>query len=314
MPNVIFSGEPMNGTAAGELIVDVPGGDGPNSTINGNGGDDLILGDSNHLYLNYLSHTNTSLGAAMNIDGGSWSTSANPLIGVAGPHTTVYIEPGAGEQRFFEVTAGAGETIVLDVDFAHGTGWGGTDTIIDILDAGGNVLASNDDNSGDFGSVGSFDSALTYVATAGGTYYIRVREFGSGDGNTFEGGEQILLNVSITNHAASSADIVAGNDTISGGDGDDTASGGRCDDSVNGDADDDVLEGDAGADTVRGGDGWDQVGGGDGPDLLFGGPGNDNLNGGAGVDQLDGGLNFDFGNGGPAADALCAVEVPMNCP
>jgi hypothetical protein len=217
----------MDGTAAGELIVDAPGGSGPDSTINGNGGNDLILGDSDHLWFNYLGGANTSLGTAMNIDSSAnWSSSTNPIIQPGtGPHTSIYIEPGAGEQRFFEVTVGAGETITLDVDFSNGTGWGGTDTIVDILDAGGIVLATNDDNPGDFGSVGNFDSRLSYYAAAGGTYYIRVREFGSGDGNVFEGGEQVFLNVSVTGHAVGAGTITAGNDIISGGDGDDTIYG-----------------------------------------------------------------------------------------
>jgi hypothetical protein len=282
MPFVIFSGEPMNGTAAGELIADVPGGDGPNSTINGAGGNDLILGDSDHFWFSYLGDTNTSLAEAMNIDSsGNWSNSANnPIIQFGtGPHTSIYIEPGAGEQRFFEVTVGAGETITLDVDFTHGTGWGGTDTIVDILDAGGNVLASNDDNSGDFGSVGSFDSRLSYFAAAGGTYYIRVREFGSGDGNTFEGGEQVFLNVSVTGHAATASPIEAGDDIMSGGLGDDTIFGMLGTDTVHGDGGNDII-----VSTGLGsyyGDG--------GNDTIYATPGGtETLDGGTGTDKIDG--------------------------
>ena len=49
MPNVISSGEPMTGTAASDLIADVPGAEGPNSTINAGDGHDLIFGDSDVL-------------------------------------------------------------------------------------------------------------------------------------------------------------------------------------------------------------------------------------------------------------------------
>jgi serralysin len=231
------------------------------------------------LWFNYALAANTTLGTAMNIDSsGTWSSSANnPIIDVAGPHTSIYIEPDAGQQRFFAVTIGANETIRLDVDFTNGTAWGGTDTIVDILDGVGTVLASNDDNSGDFGSIGSFDSRLSYTPTVAGTYYIRVREFGSGDGNTFEGGEQIFLNVSVTNHAAGSDTITAGNDTISGGDGNDTIFGMLGADTVHGDGGDDIIAstgsgsyfGDAGNDTIFAGIGSPEaLDGGDGTDLL----------------------------------------------
>src|SRR5688572_19099553 len=279
MPSVIFSGEPMEGTAAGELIIDAPGYEGPNSTINGNDGNDLILGDGDHIWFNYLGEGNTSLGTAMSIDGsGSWSGSANnPIIDVAGPHTSVYIEPGAGEQRFFSVTVGANETIRLDVDFTHGTGWGGTDTIVDILAGDGTVLATNDDNSGDFGSIGLFDSRLSYTPTVAGTYYIRVREFNSSDGNTFEGGEQIFLNVSVTNHAVGAAVITSGNDTISGGVGDDTIFGMLGTDTVHGDAGNDII-----ASTGNG--------------SYFGDDGNDTIYAGITIltEMLDGGTGFDL--------------------
>jgi Ca2+-binding RTX toxin-like protein len=280
MPTVIFAGEPMNGTADKDLIVDVPGSEGPDSTINGNDGNDLILGDGDHLWFSELSDTNTTLGTAMNIDSSAWSNSSNnPIIGPTAPHTSVYIEPGAGQQRYFAVTVGAGETITLDVDFTNGTGWGGTDTIVDVLDGSGTSLASNDDNPNDFGSVGSFDSRLSYTATVAGTYFIRVREFGSGDGNVFEGGELVFLNVSVTNHSVTAADIAAGNDTISGGLGDDTIFGMLGSDTVHGDDGNDIIAstgdgsyfGDAGSDTIYAG-------------LTFLA---ETLDGGTGIDMLD---------------------------
>ena len=278
----IFTGEPMNGTAAGELIIDIPGGAGPDSTINGAGGDDLILGDGDTLFTNYQSYSNTSLATAWNIDGSdAWSTGNNPIIeSGSGPHTSIYIEPGAGERRLFTVTIGAGETIVLDVDFSHGTGWGGTDTVIDLLASDGTLITTNDDNGGDFGSIGSFDSRLSYTSVAGGTYYIRVGEFGSSDGNTFEGGEQIFLNVSVTNHAATASPIAAGDDTISGGLGNDTIFGMLGTDTVHGDGGNDIIVstgngdyfGDAGNDTIYAGNTSSLS-----HEVLDGGPGTDML-------------------------------------
>jgi len=280
MPSVIFSGETLDGTAAGELIAGISA-FGTNHTINAGGGNDLVLGEMDYFKTNLLGAANTSLGMAMSIDGSAWSTSANnPIIGVAGPHTSVYIEPGAGEQRFFSVTVGANETLVADIDFASGTAWGNTDVMVDILDVDGNVLATNDDASSDFGSVGSFDSRLTYTPTEAGTYYIRVREFDASDGNTFEGGEQIFLNVSVTNHAASGAGaITAGNDTINGGDGNDTIFGMLGTDTVHGDAGNDII--------ASTGDG--SYFGDDGNDTIYANSTltTETLDGGAGIDLLD---------------------------
>ncbi len=78
MPLLIDSGEPMTGTGAGELILDVPGGAGPNSTINGNDGNDLILGDADVVIASYLGQGNTSIATAQAIDAsGMWSSSNN---------------------------------------------------------------------------------------------------------------------------------------------------------------------------------------------------------------------------------------------
>ncbi len=280
MPSVIYNGEPMNGTADKDIIVDVPGGSGPNSTINGNDGNDLILGDGDHFWFNQLGASNTSLATAMSIDDATlWSSStSNPIISTSGPHTSVYIEPGAGEQRYFAVTVGANDTLTADIDFTNGTGWGGTDTIVEILDAGGNVVASNDDNASDFGTIGSFDSLASFTPSVAGTYYIRVKEFSSSDGNVFEGGELVFLNVSVTNHAATAAIITAGDDTINGGLGDDTIFGMLGTDTVHGDDGDDVIAstgygsyfGDGGNDTIYASNGL--------PETLDGGSGIDTLN------------------------------------
>lgn len=263
MPNVIFNGEPMNGTAAGELIVDVPGGSGPNSTIFGNDGNDLILGDGDNLWLNYANAGNTSLATAFNIDNALlWSTSTfNPLTQFIGPHTHIYVEPAAGEQRYFAVTAGAGALIGVDVDFTADTGWGNTAVIVEILDAAGNVVVSsltNNIQDVDYGSVSTNDPRVQYTAPVAGTFFIRVSEIGSGDGNTFEGGEQIFLNVTVAGHAATSTPIASGNDVISGGLGDDTIAAMLGSDTVHGDDGNDIIfsfpggsyYGDAGNDTL----------------------------------------------------------------
>ncbi len=103
MPGLIYIGEPMNGTADRDIIVDVPGGAGPNSTINGNDGDDLILGDGDHFWFNLVCRQQYSLATALDIDSGDLLVEQQqPRSSTrTGPHTSVYIEPGAGQQRLF---------------------------------------------------------------------------------------------------------------------------------------------------------------------------------------------------------------------
>ena len=290
MPTLIDSGEPMAGTTAGELIADVPGGDGPNSTINGNDGNDLIFGDSDVLVTSYAGQGNTSIAAAQNIDAsGVWSTSVvNPTIVVVGPHTTLYVEPAAGQQRYFAVTIGAGQTITLDVDFTFsnsgnwgmGTGNTSVPTALAVLDASAAVLASAAYSvTPDFGSPEAFDSYLTFTAASAGIYYIRLSELESdaiGHG-PFEGGEQVLLNVSVTGHAATAPSITSGNDVIDGGNGNDTILGMLGIDTVHGGELNDTIYstgqgsyyGDGGFDTIFAANGLaETLDGGDWIDML----------------------------------------------
>lgn len=285
----------MFGTAGRDLIVDVPGLEGPDSTIYGNAGNDLILGDGEHFWFNFNTGTNTSIGSALNIDNSAnWSTATNPYIEAAGPHTSVAIEPNAGEQRFYAVTAGAGETIAVDIDFTSGTGWGGSDTLVDILDAEGNVLATGEVDGGDFGSFGSLDPMVSYVAASAGVYYIRLREAGDEDGNVFDGGEMVFMHVSVTGHVATATTLTAGNDTISGGDGNDTILGVLGTDTIHGDGGNDLI--------VSSGSGsyYGDVG----DDRLIGATGSDTLVGGAGWDIIEAGLGDNVVNGGNGRDRV----------
>jgi Ca2+-binding RTX toxin-like protein len=89
---------------------------------------------------------------------------------------------------------------------------------------------------------------------------------------------------------------VAGDDTLTGGDGNDTLygeagadslAGGTGNDRLFGGAGNDTLQGDAGDDLLSGGAGINQLVGGDGNDTFIGGAGADNMSGGAGMDMVD---------------------------
>ncbi len=105
-----------------------------------------------------------------------------------------------------------------------GTGNTSVPTALAVLDAGAAVLASAAYSvTPDFGSAEAFDSTLSFTAASAGTYHIRLSELKSdavGHG-AFEGGEQVLLNVSVTGHAATASPVTSGNDTIDGGNGND---------------------------------------------------------------------------------------------
>lgn len=85
----------------------------------------------------------------------------------------------------------------------------------------------------------------------------------------------------------------SGNDVISGGDGDDDIDSGNGDDIVTGADGNDTLNGMSGDDTLLGGDGNDNQLGGSGVDSLYGENGDDSLNGGGSTDQFNGGEGAD---------------------
>jgi hypothetical protein len=87
-----------------------------------------------------------------------------------GPHGAA--GSGTGDFDFFEITGVAtGDTIVLDVDTP--APFGALDPVVSIWDAGGALLATNDDDGL------SFDSFLVFTAPAPGVYYAAIGGFGS---------------------------------------------------------------------------------------------------------------------------------------
>ncbi|MBC7987058.1 MAG: pre-peptidase C-terminal domain-containing protein [Sphingomonadaceae bacterium] len=283
--DLIYFGEPMEGTANDDFIAAVPSLAAGN-TMNGNAADDILLGDAPDFWFATAGNPNNAIGSAFNLDSsGIWSTSFNPLVGVAEsvvPHTTVHVDATAGQTEFFSVTLAAGDVITVDIDFGHNDFYGdSTDVVVELYDAGGALLASDDDGAsideGGLGSVSTFDSYLTFTVGAAGTYYIRAREFG-GD-PLFEGGEQFLMHVSATTHAATGT-LTSGNDTMNGGANNDVLMGSFGTDVLNGDTENDTLYGGYDIDSVNGGDGDDRIG-------ILDGEFIDNVDGGLGVDTLD---------------------------
>lgn len=112
---------------------------------------------------------------------------------------------------------------------------------------------------------------------------------------------------------AFTADLMAGDDKITGGfardhlegyDGNDKISGGQGDDLLEGGKGNDELLGSNGFDDIDGGAGDDVVSGGAGNDLIFGFDGNDTLSGNAGDDSIAGEAGDDNIKGGFGDDDL----------
>ena len=134
------------------------------------------------------------------------------------------------------------------------------DTYLRLLNSSGRELVFNDDAVG-------LNSRLSFVATAGGTFYLSAQGYGTTTGGYSLAMTQTLADMIRTGTAA--------NDLLNGAGGNDSLSG------LGGN---DILSGFAGADRLDGGIGHDQLNGGAGNDILIGGTGRDELTGGADAD------------------------------
>lgn len=275
-----YTGEPIFGAATQDYIFGYLG-SALNNTLNGLAGNDFILGDVNGFYSSASGNSDST--SAQSIDDSSiWSTTTSDLVDTgATPHVTLY-GSGEGQEEWFSITVGAGETITVDIDFAT------FDSFVAIFDSSGAgpALASNDDsttNMGGAGSVVSTDSYLSYTVATAGTYYIAVSDvFATNIGS----GEQFIMNVSVSGHGATSV-IPSGDDQLFGGDGNDMLIGEGGDDFINGDNGNDTLFGGAGDDSLYAGAGDNQVFGGDGDDTY-------NEDTGNGIDVVDMGAGNDI--------------------
>ncbi len=252
---------------------------GPDGTVQGTAGDDLI--DSNYQG-----------------DPGGDRVDSNDAI-LAGH---------SGQDDL--IVAGAGNDLVF-ADQGNDTVYGGTGNDQLFTGAGNDTAfgdAGNDVIDGDVGNDlifgGANDDFLvgnlgadTLHGDAGNDVL-----FGGDDADTLFGGaddDQLQGNL--------------GNDGLSGGDGQDILNGGEGDDSLAGDAGKDLLSGGDGNDALDGGSGNDEVDGGagndvlnagDGNDFVVGGSGDDTSYGDAGNDQINSGTGDDLTYGGTGEDLV----------
>ena len=279
------------------------GGTANNDTLDGQGGNDLlVVGIGNH-----------SLTGGTGVD-----TVAFGENGVAEPDIAVSLALQGSAQ-----VTGAGSWTLNGVE--NLSGGVGNDTLTG--DGGANVLAGNVGNDLLVGGAGNdtlYGDGMIVADTrpTGGsgppTTFADATELNPGavDGNdTLEGG--------------------LGNDTLDGGGGNDTASYAHANGSVTvtlydgtasgADGNDalisvenvigsnfgDSIFGDSGANRLDGGNGNDRLISGDGNDLLYGGSGNDILKGELGDDLIDGGAGIDMAKYYHSDAALGGVTVSL---
>ena len=244
-----------------------------NDTISGSAGNDTIYGDlgigvGSGVVTVPGGATNSSIQTAINIDGAYvLDGNANIDQSTVSPHVTVQAT-GNNTVQYYAVTLQAGTVIALDIDNTASSTSFTLDTVIQILDGNGAVVATNDDSllELDPGSTDGFDSALTFTVPSTGTYYIAVGTYGEDD-NGIPIPSPIFPTMTYELHVSISGEQTAGggDDALTGGAGDDLIIGGAGSDTAHyqGNRSDYVATGSAGdftiADQTPGRDGTDTV-------------------------------------------------------
>jgi Ca2+-binding RTX toxin-like protein len=224
----------------------------------------------------------------------------------------------AGDHDWFKVQLQPGGTYTIS-ETGHGGG-GGTmgDPFLQVRDAFGNVVASNDD----IVDGTNPDSRLVFSTATGGVFYVDAGGFANGYTGSYtvsvsnsstatsSGGGQNLIGAAggDTIQAPDSNDTVTGGaggaNYLRGNGGDDVINGGGQFDDINGNMGNDTAHGNAGDDWVVGGKDQDVLFGDDGNDIVLGNLGNDTLDGGNGNDTVRGGQGDDTLTGGPGNDFI----------
>jgi len=252
-----IGGTSGNDTITGNSLDNVlTGGNGGTDVLTGLGGNDTLVGGGFTVTTNFIvgsppsqpditktgATNNGSIGTAVNT-AGFFDIDANPNITNATtiPHATINATAFGGVVEYYRIdVTGAGAQAIFDID------GGGTlvDSILELVDSAGNLLASNDTGSGDATFPGHDDAYLTYTFATAGTYYIRVGTFVSTSvaqpmtaGNTYQlnislQGAAGATTFTVNNTSSLVADGGAGNDVLAGTYADDTLAGGADNDTA----------------------------------------------------------------------------------
>ncbi|MDV3456863.1 M10 family metallopeptidase C-terminal domain-containing protein [Sphingomonas sp. HF-S4] len=318
----------ITGNSQANVLV---GGSGGADVLTGLGGDDRLIGGGFTTTTTYSAPSQADITKAQSTSNGSIATAVdttgafdvdtdpNITSSTTLPHATINATAAGGVLEYYKVVVTqAGAQAVFDID---GEGTLG-DSIIELVNSSGVLLATNDTGPGDPGSTINDDAYITYTFAAPGTYYIRVGQYNPATGSVAQplsAGQTYQLNISLQGAAVVTTTVSANNtssavldggegndflqgtianDVIIGGNGNDTASfvnafsggsttGVTVDLNLQGAAQNTVA---AGSDTLTGienlvGSALNDTLTGDGNNnVIEGGLGNDVLVGGGGID------------------------------
>jgi Ca2+-binding RTX toxin-like protein len=252
--------ENIGGTSGNDTITGnsldnlLTGGSGGTDVLNGGGGADRLVGGGFTTTTTFSapsqpditkpqSTNNNSIATAV-ATAGFFDVDANPDItnATSMPHATINAVAFGGGVEYYRIDVTvAGSQAIFDID------GGGTldDSIIELINSGGTVLASNDTGNGDVTFPGHDDAYLTFTFTSVGTYYIRVGRFISNSiAQPMLAGQSYQLNISLQNAAVVTTTVTANNTSSL------VANGGEGNDVVVGTLGNDTLTGGNGNDTV----------------------------------------------------------------
>jgi Ca2+-binding RTX toxin-like protein len=250
-----IGGTSGNDTITGNSLDNVlTGGSGGTDVLNGGGGADRLVGGGFTTTTTFSapsqpditkpqSTNNNSIATAV-ATAGFFDVDANPDITNATsiPHATINAVAFGGGVEYYRIDVTvAGSQAIFDID------GGGTldDSIIELINSGGTVLASNDTGTGDVTFPGHDDAYLTFTFSSVGTYYIRVGRFISNSvAQPMLAGQSYQLNISLQNAAVVTTTVTANNTSSL------VANGGEGNDVVVGTLGNDTLTGGNGNDTV----------------------------------------------------------------
>ena len=321
--NDTLTGNSLNNTLSG--------GSSGADTLSGGGGDDRLIGGGFTTTTTLSAPSQPDITKPQTTNNGSIATAvatagfydvdanANITSATSIPHATINATAAGGSVEYYRVDVTvAGSQAIFDID---GTGTL-DDSILELVNSSGTVLANNDTGPGDPGTTTGDDGYITYTFATAGTYYIRVGRYTGATGAVAQPlltGQTYQLHVSLQNAAAVTATVTAnnasslvadggegndlivgtlGNDVLNGGIGNDTvsfvnafnggsATGVTVDLNVQGTAQNTVA---AGNDTLTG------------IENLIGSQLNDTLTGNADANVIEGGLGNDALNGGAGND------------
>ena len=247
--NDTLTGNGQNNTFVGGGGADV---------LSGGGGDDRLIGGGFTVATSFVvavdaapskpdivkpqSTNNGSIATAVNT-AGAYDIDANPNVtsAVTIPHATINATATGGSLEYYRVdVTAAGAQAIFDID---GTG-SLDDSILELVDSAGNLLATNDTGPGDPGTTVNDDAYISHTFAAAGTYYIRVGRYtSSAVAQPLLAGQTYQLNISLQGAAGATVFTVNNGSSV-------VLDGGEGNDFLQGTYGNDVLTGGAGNDTA----------------------------------------------------------------